>query len=302
MQETQLFDGMVIFTKIVELQSFSAAAEATGHSTSHISKTFNKLEQRIGTRLLNRTTRSQSLTPEGEVFYRQCQQMVNDAKTALGMLDNKLQQPSGKLKISCPVSLGLRYLQPVLSKYLNLYPDVTLDLDLSDRHVDVIQDGFDLVIRATAQLDDSTLVCKRLRSFKGYTVATPEYLKQYGTPTEPAQLVDHKCICYSNLKQPTRWQFSHANKQDTFVDVGQYVGCNSSAMEVAMVLDHHGICRLPEFTLGNLLDIGQLVTLFDDYHHTHIDVFAIYPSKTYLSAKVRAMVDLLVTDMAKEQP
>ena len=182
---TQLFDGMVIFTQVVACGSFSGAAEATGHSNSYISKQLSKLETRVGVRLLNRTTRSISLTPEGQAYYEQCQQLVFDAQDAMSLLTQSHIEPKGLLKISCPTSFAESHLQEVLSEFMHQYPEVNLVLDLNDRHVDLIQDGFDLVIRATDKLAESSLVCRKIYSCKSYTVASHDYLKRFGTPKTP---------------------------------------------------------------------------------------------------------------------
>ncbi|WP_394132384.1 LysR family transcriptional regulator [Shewanella maritima] len=288
-----LFDGMYVFTQVVELGNFSAAAEKLGSSTSYISKEVTKLEKRIGIRLLQRTTRTLNLTEEGKVFHLHCQQIVADAQQTLDLLHHQKATPTGTLKISCPVTLGNRYLQPIISQYLHQFPKVKLDIELNDRHVDVVQGGYDLVIRATKQLDDSTLVCKKISQFKGIVIASPQYLAKHGTPNSPEELKQHRCICYSNLKQPNRWSFTDKHGKTTTVEVPDYINCTSAEMELAMTIDHHGICMLPEFVIKDEIIQGKLVTLFNDYQQVQIDVFAIYPSKRFLSAKVRAFIDLM---------
>jgi len=300
-QETKLFDGVVIFTHVVNCGSFSAAAELTGHSNSYISKEINKLESRLGVRLLNRTTRSLSLTPEGKRYFEQCQQLVADAQDALKLLNKGHITPKGRLKISCPIAFSEGYLQDVLSEYLRSYPDVQVELDLSDRHVDLIQDGYDLVIRATANLVESSLVCRKVYSCKAYTVATKDYLKKFGTPLSPEELSQennqHQCLCYSNLKTPSRWVYQNKTGKDITVDVNVKLLCNNAQMELAMVLAGQGICRLPEFTMDQALAENKLEILFSDYPAPVIDVYAIYPSRKHLSPKVRCFIDLLVEHM-----
>ena len=294
---TKLFDGVVIFTQVVNSGGFSAAAQLTGHSTSYISKEINKLEERLGVRLLNRTTRSIGLTPEGRGYFAQCQQMVLDAEQALGELSQRHVEPQGTLKISCPVSFGIGYLQPVLSSYLKRYPQVTLDLDLNDRRVDVVQDGFDIAIRATAQLQESSLIYRKIYTSKGYTVATKKYLALHGTPTKPEQLSQHACICYANHKMPSRWSFQSQAGKEFQVDVRQSILCNSSEMELAMVLDDQGICRLPAFAMQQALKDNRVEILFPDYVSKDINVYVVYASRKHLSPKIRALIDLLVENI-----
>ncbi len=293
-KKTKLFDGVVIFTQVVNCGSFSAAAEITGHSNSYISKEINKLEARLSVRLLNRTTRSLSLTPEGKVYFEQCQQMVFDAQDALSLLNQGNIKPKGKFKISCPVAFAQGYLQNIIFEYMQLYPDVQLEIDLNDRRVDLVQDGFDLVIRATDQLEESSLICRKIYSCKAYTVASSDYLQKLGRPNKPQELSGHQCICYSNLKIPNRWQYVDLEGQNIQVDVSEKILCNSAQMELAMVLAGHGVCRLPEFAMEQAMKDNQLEILFPQYPAPDIHVYAIYPSRKHLSPKVRCFIDLLI--------
>ena len=296
-KDSKLFDGILIFTQVVKCGSFIKAAEITGHSNSFISKTINKLESRLAVRLLNRTTRSLSLTPEGKIFFEQCQQLVLDAEDALGLLSQSHVQPKGILKISCPVAFAQGYLQDFISKYLQRYPDVELQLDLNDSRVDLIQGGFDLVIRATNQLEESSLICRKIYSCKSYTVTSRSYINRFGRPVKPEQLSEHKCLCYSNLKTPTRWHYANADGDDITVNVSASLLCNSAPMELAMVKAGHGISRLPEFVIKKELEDGSLEILFAEYPADIINVYAIYPSRKHLSPKVRSFIDLLVEHM-----
>lgn len=293
-RQTKLFDGVVIFTQVVNCGSFSAAAELTGHSNSYISKEIKKLEARLSVRLLNRTTRKLSLTPEGKVYFEQCQQLVLDAQDALAVLNQSHIKPRGKFKVSCPVAFAQGYLKNILCEYMQLYPEVQLELDLNDRRVDLVQGGFDLVIRATGKLEESSLICRKIYSCKAYTVASIDYLQRYGRPSKPEQLVDHQCICYSNLKTPTQWHYINKSNEDILVEVNCKALCNSAHMELAMVLAGQGICRLPEFAMEQALQGNSLEVLFPDYQEPTIDVYAIYPSRQHLSPKVRSFIDLLI--------
>jgi len=293
-KHTKLFEGVAIFVQVVNCGSFSGAAELTGHSNSYISKEINKLEARLSVRLLNRTTRSLSLTSEGKIYFEQCQQMVFDAQDALASLSQSNIQPKGLFRVSCPVDFAQGYLEHVLSEYMKLYPDVQLELDLNDRHVDLIQDGFDLVIRATTKLEESSLICRKIYSSKAYTVASKEYLQHFGRPSKPQQLSEHQCICYSNLKTPKRWHYKEKNGKNMYVDVNSKMLCKSSQMELAMTLAGHGICRLPEFILKETIVDKSLEILFPDYPEVDVDVYAIYPSRKNLSPKVRCFIDLLI--------
>ena len=292
-----LFDGVVVFYHVVNCQGFSAAAEKTGHSASYISKEINRLEARLGVRLLNRTTRTISLTPEGKAYFQQCQQLIHDAELSLGELNQSQITAKGLIKISCPVSFGLNYLQPILSKFLKKFPQVTLEVDFNDRQVNVIEEGFDLVIRATNKLDESSLVCRKVLKSKGVTVASPAYLTEYGTPTHPAELRQHACLCYANLKMPSRWKYLTFEGKEITVEVGEAILCNSANFELAMAKAGHGICRLPAFELEDAIENGTLVEIFSNFQQPVIDVYAIYPSRKYLLPKIRIFIDFLVQEM-----
>ncbi|WP_426370007.1 LysR family transcriptional regulator [Pseudocolwellia sp. HL-MZ7] len=294
-KDLKLFDGVVLFTQVVNSGGFTAASLINGHSTSFISKEINKLESRLGVRLLSRTTRKISLTPEGQAFFQQCEQMIIDAEQALGIINQANIEPKGVLKISCPVGYGMSHLQSVLIEYTRLYPDVKLDLDFNDRKVDVIQEGYDLAIRATNQLEDSTLVCKKIASYKSHIIASHQYLTLNGTPKKPEDLLTHKCLSYSNLKNPTKWKFESLTGDSIQVEVPATILCNNAEMELAMVLQHKAICRLPAFYMEKELKEKQVVVLFEDYKQTPINIYALYPSRKHLSPKVRKFLDLLTS-------
>ncbi|MFC3034386.1 LysR family transcriptional regulator [Pseudoalteromonas fenneropenaei] len=293
----QLFDGIPIFVQVVKSNGFGAAAEALGHSSSHVSKEVGKLEERLGVRLLNRTTRSIALTPEGEAFYRHCTQLVSDAETAVNLVTQNDSLPKGELKISCPIGLAQSHLQPALAEYLALYPNVTLDLDLSDKHIDLVADGYDLAVRATPALGGSSLICKQLFSSPAYVVASKSYIERYGQPYHPRELSKHHCICYSNLKQPDRWEFTDKQGESFTVQVRQRVKCNNGQMEMAMVRAGLGITRLPAFYMDEAFANDELVVLFEDFPAVPVHVYVLYPSRKHLSPKVRRFIDLLSTHM-----
>lgn len=288
-----LFDGIVIFVEVVKQGSFAATAQALGHSNSHISKEINKLEARLGVRLLHRTTRSISTTPEGDAYFNECLQLINDAEQAVDLITQHQQSPKGTLKISCAIGFCHHYLTPIISEYCQLYPNVNLDLELTDKSVDVIADGYDLVIRATTNLNDSYLICKKIYTSYIYTVASKEYLLKHGTPHHPHQLTQHDCLTYSNLKHPDKWQFIDQQQQTFTVNVREKMRCNNANMHLSMVQAGHGICRLPGFYLDELLKHNRVETLFMQLPMQQVDVFALYPSRKHLSAKVRRFIDLV---------
>lgn len=294
MTNNNLFEGVVIFTEVVNQGGFSAAAQALGHSTSFVSKSVSKLEARLGVRLLNRTTRSIGLTAEGQAYYDRCLSLVSDAEQAEQLLTPHNATPKGRLKISSPVGFGRSHLQPIISEYLHLYPNVSLEMDLNDKRIDVIGDGYDLAIRASAQLEESSLIGRKIYQCDALTVASKTYIEKRGLPHHPMELAHHDCISYSNLKMPNRWQYLDAKGEPFSVDVRGRILCDSGDFELSLVRNHHGICRLPGFYLDEVLKNDELVVLFDNLPTAQVEVYAVYPSRKHLSPKVRAFIDLAV--------
>ena len=243
----KLLEGIVIFIEVMRAGSFTKAAENIGHSTSYISKEINKLEDRLGVRLIQRTTRSIRLTPEGEMYLKQCQQITDDALEAEASVNQRQIEPKGTLKVSCPISFGLPHLKPILAKFLTLYPQINLDLSMTGREVDVVGDGFDVVIKTALQLEDSSLISRLLLSSYGVTVASPEYLEKYGTPTHPSELSKHTTITYSHAKTPNIWSYPTDKGEQVTVQLESRVITNSPEMEIELALAGQGITRMPKF-------------------------------------------------------
>lgn len=293
MTNNNLFDGITIFVAVLKHGSFVSAAEALGHSNSHVSKEIAKLETRLGVRLLNRTTRSISLTPEGELYYKQCLQLVSDAENAFNLVTQSDDCPRGTLKISCPIGFGLSHIQAVISDYIKRYPNVNLEWDMSDKRIDIIGEGFDLAIRAAPSLDESSLICKRVYACPMYLVAAPSYIAAHGRPYHPSELVKHNCITYSNLKNPGHWQFTDKHGQTISVDIKQRVRCNSGLGEVALLKNGVGISIIPAFYIEQALADGELEILLPEYTHPEVNVYVIYPSRKHVSPKVRRFIDMI---------
>ncbi|WP_375748419.1 LysR family transcriptional regulator [Vibrio sp. HN007] len=292
--KSNLLDGVAVFVEVVNSGSFTNAAHKLGHSTSHISKEINKLEERVGVRLLQRTTRTLRLTPEGEIYYQKCSQIIDDVIEAEDAVSGKQGKPKGLLRISCPVAFGISRIEPLLSEYLSLFPDIELDIDLSDRKADLIADGFDVVIRATPQLEDSTLVSRKLLDSSVLTLASPSYLSKHGVPQQPEDLERHKVINYSNLKNPNIWTFFSENKEPLHIRVNGQTKCNNSKMILALAVAGQGIVRMPEFNVGDEVSTGKLQVILEHFEQSPVGVFMVYPSRKHMSSKVRSFIDFFV--------
>jgi len=294
--DPKLLDGIAIFVEVINAGNFTRAAENTGHSTSYISKEINKLESRLGVRLMNRTTRSISLTPEGALYFGQCQQIIDSAEQAEASVNQKQLEPKGRLKVTCPVSFGLSHLRPVFAKFVARYPHIDLELDMTGRLVDVVAEGIDVALRTAWDLEDSSLISRQLFASYGVTIASPEYLSKHGVPKHPQELSQHKTITYSHLKMPNVWHYRTAQGEKVAVHLKSRVVTNSPEMELELALSGTGITRIPHFYLGDKLSSGELVTLFDDYQKMPICVYLIYASRKHMSAKVRCFIDFLMEE------
>ena len=289
---SDLLDGVTVFVGVINTGSFTAAAEALGHSTSYVSKTVTRLEKRLGSRLLNRTTRTISLTDAGRAYFERCNQIVIDAENAQRSISQLQDNPKGLLRVNAPVSFGSMYLLDHLSEFMKRFPEITLEVEFNDRMIDVVAEGYDVVIRA-GQIRDSNLVARKFTTSKSIVVASPAYSKNNGRPEMVSELENHACLAYSLIPNPTLWEFMKDGNR-TVVKVTPRLMCNNAAIEVAMAVNGIGIGRIPLFCCEQEIAEGTLEIILDDYEQPEIGVYAVYPHRQYLTAKVRAFVDFLV--------
>lgn len=282
-----------VFTKVVQAQSFSEAARRLGVAKSAVSKQISLLEQEVGVRLLNRSTRKLSLTEAGEIYYRHCEQIVHRADIALNELRQYQNQPTGTLRVSSPISFGSALLIPVIKELRSLYPMLNIDMQLSDQVVNMVEEGIDLAVRV-GKLQDSTLIAKKLCDTPIVVFASPEYLARYGTPTTPAELADHQWITLSILSAPIVGSFHH---KTTHQLVEHTVNSNLKINSVDAVIDAAvqglGITAMVKATVHEELRSGKLIPILDDYELGPRGVYALYPHREHLPPKVRIFMDFL---------
>jgi len=295
---TDLLDGVAVFVGVINSGSFTAAARLLGHSTSYVSKEITRLEKRLGSRLLNRTTRTISLTDAGRAYYERCSQIVIDAENAERSINQLQDTPRGLLRINAPASFGSKYLIKILPQFMHRYPEVKLEVEFNDRLIDVVAEGYDVVIRV-GEIKDSNLVARKFASSKHVVVASPEYLKRMGYPKKAEELTQHDCIAYSLLPAPTQWDF-YKDGVRTSINVEPRALCNSANIEIEMVKQGIGITRIPLFTCEQEVKNGDLKIILDNYDQRQLDVFAVYPHRQYLTAKVRAFVDFVVDEFKED--
>ncbi len=291
-----LLDGMAVFVGVINAGSFTAAARSLGHSTSYVSKEITRLEKRLGSRLLNRTTRTISLTDAGRAYYERCSQIVIDAENAERSINQLQEKPSGLLRINAPVSFGTKHLLGVLPQFMHRYPEIKLEVEFNDRLIDVVAEGYDVVIRV-GEIKDTNLVARKITSSRSVVVASPDYIKRKGCPQQAEDLMRHDCIAYSLMPAPTLWNF-YKDGVRSGVTIEPRAMCNNAALEVAMLMQGIGITRLPLFTCEQEVARGELQIILEDYDQISLDVYAVYPHRQYLTAKVRAFVDFLADAFA----
>lgn len=287
---------MKTFVAVVESESFTAAGVRLDISKAIASKYVGILEDHLGTRLLNRTTRRLSLTESGTAYYERCVQILADVDEAEQAAGQLTAIPRGTLKVAMPVSFGTICIAPLMSEYMRRYPEVRLDIALADRRVDLIEEGFDLAIRV-GSLPESGLIARRLAVDRIVCCAAPAYLAARGTPVKPADLADHACLNYSYASGGDEWTFG---KQRTAVSVriDGPVRANNGDMLRLAALDGAGIIWQPHFIVGDDVKSGRLIELMPDFAGPELGVYALYPSRKHLSAKVRTFVDYLAERMS----
>jgi DNA-binding transcriptional LysR family regulator len=284
--------GMEIFARVVEARSFSGAARRLNVSTSDVSKCVTRMERALGVRLLNRTTRSISVTEIGQAFYARCAHIVAAAEEAEAMTAGMQSTPRGTLKVNVPVSLGVLHIVPALDGLLAACPDLHIDMTLSDREVHIAEEGYDVAVLITAQ-PRVTLVARKLAPIRQALCAAPAYLRRHGTPASLADLAHHECIVFSRLGPERTWHFDGPEGKASTEVSGSLRLDNENAVRQA-ALAGLGIALLPTYIVGPDLQQNRLHVVLPEYRAPETTLFATYLPNRYLAAKARVFVDYLV--------
>lgn len=285
------FLEMKTFAAVVDGGSFVQAADALGMSKPAVSRHVAELEQRLGVRLLQRTTRKLSLTEEGRLFYGRCKTVLADVEVAEEEITAKSIAVKGLIKVNVPVSFGLLALAPLWPDFMTQYPDVELDITLADRIVDLVEEGYDLAVRI-ARLPNSSLVSRKLASTRMVLCASPGYLKQHGKPKHPCELTEHAVLSYSLLATGDQWDFEGPEGKVS-VTVKPVMRTNSGDTCIAAARKGKGVILQPSFMVNADLLSGALVELMPTYRSIEFGIFAVYPTRQYVAPKVRALIDFL---------
>ena len=295
MKETSLsldtLAGMAVFAHVVDDGGFSAAARRLGLSKSAVSKQVAALEDRLGARLLNRTTRRMSLTEAGAALIDRCRRVLAEVEAAATAVGQLQAAPAGVLRVNAPVTFGSMHLAPAIPEFLARHPGVSVDLTLNDRMVDLVEEGFDVAIRI-ARLADSSLVARKLAPMRAVMVASPAYLARYGTPVRLADLAGHECMNYAYAAAGDEWRAAGPEGEDAMRVTGR-LRANNGEVLLAAALAGGGIAMLPTFIAGAALASGRLVQVLPAWDNRTAAIHAVWPSGRHPSPKLRAFVDFL---------
>ncbi|MFT4764660.1 MAG: DNA-binding transcriptional LysR family regulator [Oleispira sp.] len=302
------FNAIPIFIAVTDNAGFSSAARQLGISKSAVSKRITQLEDQLGARLFHRTTRKLSLTEAGERFYEYAAQANRSAQQAEDAVHELKGEPRGILKIQLPMTLGQMHIAPLIPIFLQRYPHLEIDLVMDDRHINLVEQGYDLAVRA-GDMPDSNLIARPLAPLHSVVCASPKFLQAFEqqfeqTLDQPPLLTKANCITYSYSSNANIWQFvsSQASKPSHKIKVsGNYRVNNSAALKQALIAGM-GIGRLPTFIVGDAIKRGELVALFQDYKMPSKSLYAVYPERQYLPTKVRAFLDFLIEKLGQDIP
>ncbi len=287
-----VMSSMAVFRRVVEAKNFSAVARETNMSQSTVSKHIAALEERLGTKLLNRSTRSLKLTEAGKEYYHHCIRILNDFQEAEASVGKGKIKPTGTLRISTGATFGRTYLLPHLKEFFKTYPDINIDLLFNDDYVDLVKEGIDLAIRI-GPLADSTLIARKIGSSPRIVVASPEYLVKHGRPRKPADLIKHNCLFYSLQKSPDLWYFNSTQEGDESIRVNGRIKASSPDAVCDATLEGLGISILGEWYVRKHLKNGHLIKILPDFKPTAYDIHAVYPERRFVPQKVKRMIQFI---------
>ncbi len=285
-------EDMNIFIRIVEAGGISRAADQLGLAKSAVSRRLVDLEARLGVRLLNRTTRTSSLTDIGQSYYDRAIKVVDDVAELNTITTDANTSLEGTINLAAPLSFGLSHLSPAINDFVNQHPELTINIDFSDRQVDLIEEGFDLAFRI-ADLKDSSLIARKISPIKHMLCASPEYFNKYGAPESPDDLKNHLLLHYS-ISGTNTWKLTDKKGKQYTISVNAKMIANNGDFLKDMAIAGHGIVFSPTFISWQAIATGELVPILTDYKLLQLNAYAIYPKTRYLSQRTRLLIDFLV--------
>jgi DNA-binding transcriptional LysR family regulator len=294
------FHAITAFVRVVEAGSFARAAERLGVSVSAVSRQVAELEAHLAVRLLNRTTRRLSLTEGGQAFYERSVQLLADLDEAEVAVTSASIVPRGTLRLTCSATFGARHLAPAVAAFTSRNPQMRFDAELSERIVDLVEEGFDLAVRVGAT-GSQNLVARKIGSSRIVCCAAPSYLELHGEPREPEHLATHACMTYEYLPTRNVWSFRDPRGGERSVRIAGPVHANNGRFLEALAAEGAGIVREPDFIVGPDVRAGRLKAILTEFEPAPLPIYIVYPSRRHLSAKVRAFADFLSERFATEK-
>jgi DNA-binding transcriptional LysR family regulator len=288
-----ILTGMRTYAAVVSTGSFTGAAERLGISRALTSKYVGQLEDHLGVRLLNRTTRQLNVTEVGQAYFERCRQIVDEIDELESAVSDQQTAPRGRLLIAAPTTFGEMFLAQAVARYLGEYPEVSIELVLADRFVNLVDEGFDLAVRI-GNLKDSSLIARRLASCRIVVCASPEYLQRAGSPTKPDDLERHCCIYDTNQGSGNSWPFRDDDHRFR-VNVKGNLRVNGAVAVREAMLAGHGVGYSPAYAIGEELRTGKLEIVLENYESDELGIYAVYPHNRHLATKVRSFIDFLIT-------
>jgi DNA-binding transcriptional LysR family regulator len=289
-------DAMQLFVRVAELGSFAAAAQQIGVARSVVTRQIAGLEAHLGIKLMARSTRRLTLTSAGTAYLEKCRVILNLVEAAETGVAEERQTPRGSIRISLPLSYGLKRLAPLLLDFTRRYPEVVLDMDYSDRRINLIEEGIDLAIRVTRRLDAGD-VARRIGSSRMLVLAAPEYLSRHGTPRHPAELAHHVCLGYTNAGSAMAWQFIVAGQLESF-HVRSRLNANNGEVLTEAAAQGLGITCQPDFIAEDFLASGRVVEIMADFPAPELGIYGMLPSNRHVPHRVRVLMDNLAERLA----
>jgi DNA-binding transcriptional LysR family regulator len=286
------WEGINEFVAVAETASFTLASKKLAVSTAQVSRQVSAIEKRLNIKLFYRTTRKVSLTQEGQIFYLHCRSVLDGLDAAEQAISTLQSRPQGIINLSAPVTYGEQKILPLLNDFVQLHSEIEVNTSLTNHRVNLLDDGFDLVIRL-GQLDDSSLVASKLSSRKNFVCASPQYLEKHGVPNSLAALNQHNCL----LGTRDFWRFCVQGKEKNIRVTGN-IRCNSGIGLVDAALKHIGIIQLPDYYVQHHLETGKLTTLLSQYQEPDEGIWAVYPQNRYLAPRIRLLIDYLKAQLA----
>ncbi len=288
------FEGLAMFAKVSEERSFAAAARAMGVSVATVSRAVTRLEERLGGRLFNRTSRRLALTDYGHGLAERASRIFADAEEAEDFAREASSRPRGLVKLAAPLSFGTRWVAPLLPEFFRRYPDIAIDLHLTDAQTDLIGEGFDAALRI-AVLEDSSLVARLIAPVRRFVVASPTYLATYGRPQHPQDLAAHQCLSYANRSKRDVWRFTHrkTGEETPMTPTGPLRGTSAEAL-LPTVLEGLAITELPEFIATQYFPDRRLEPILTDWQLPEGGLYFVTPTARARPAKVAALADFLI--------